>query len=141
MIPFDHPANPIDQVDSKFYVIKEFFNNLKLLGVGVDKYQWVLRRCPDTFSVVNQYHTFGLSISTPGLVFIESQIKQFYIRMSLIVPTFTALLSVLHHDKIRDFLICSSREEDLRFNLNDFWLKEVWLIQPLKIISKLFCYL
>ena len=37
----------------------------------------------------------------------------------------TALLSVYYHDNIRDFLICSSREEDLRFDLKDFWIKEV----------------
>ena len=37
----------------------------------------------------------------------------------------TALLSVYYHDNIRDFLICSSREEDLRFDLMNFWVKEV----------------
>ena len=43
------------------------------------------------------------------------------------LPTITALLSVFFHDNIRAFLICSSREEDLRFDLTDFWVKEVRL--------------
>ena len=47
------------------------------------------------------------------------------LRLSLALPTMTALLSVYYHDNIRDFLICSSREEDLRFDLKDFWIKEV----------------
>ena len=40
MIPFDHPANQIDQVDSEIKDINPY-----LLGVGVDKYLRVLRRC------------------------------------------------------------------------------------------------
>ena len=56
---------------------------------------------------------------------LNSILRLSYFRLSLIVPTFTALFSVVLHDRIRDFLICSSREEDLRFDLNDFWLEEV----------------
>ena len=34
-----------------------------------------------------------------------------------------ATLSVVYREHVRDFLICSSREERLRFNLQDFWLE------------------
>ena len=41
------------------------------------------------------------------------------------LPTVTAFFSVYFHDNIRAYLICSSREEDLRFDLMNFWVKEV----------------
>ena len=54
MIHFDHPANQIDQMDSKikdmwwFYMIKEKIINNPKLGV-LDEYLRVLRRCSYTF--------------------------------------------------------------------------------------------
>ena len=37
------------------------------------------------------------------------------------------LVSVIHvayHDKMRDFMICSAKEEDLRYNLDNFLIEE-----------------
>ena len=55
-------------------------------------------------------------------------------RFSLLLPLLTSLLSVLYHDRTRDFLICSSREEVLRFNLEDFWKIKV-VVSKKKFIS------
>ena len=42
-------------------------------------------------------------------------------RLSLLIPLVFAMMSVYFHDNLRDYLICSSREEQLRFNLYNFW--------------------
>ena len=39
------------------------------------------------------------------------------------VPLAVSLVTLLYRDHVRDFLICSSTEERLRFNLRDFWLE------------------
>ena len=44
-------------------------------------------------------------------------------RVCVSVPLAVSLVTLLYRDHVRDFLICSSREERLRFNLRDFWLE------------------
>ena len=36
-------------------------------------------------------------------------------------PLFMGLLAIYFHNNLRDFLICSNREEFLRYDLEDFW--------------------
>ena len=90
MIPFTHPAQKIDQVDSenkymgKSYMIQEkVIKILLLLGVGVAKYCRVSMRCPK-FRFPIQIIVFdepkliifvsqGLTLSTASLVFYINQ--------------------------------------------------------------------
>ena len=36
-------------------------------------------------------------------------------------PLLMGLLAIYFHNNLRDFLICSNREEFLRYDLEDFW--------------------
>ena len=36
------------------------------------------------------------------------------------------LLAVYNHNNLRDFLICSNREEFLRYDLEDFWAPTIY---------------
>ena len=54
----------------------------------------------------------------------ERVIRDRLFRTSLLLPLITALLSVLYRDNMRSFLICSSKEEVLRFDTRDFWQKK-----------------
>ena len=38
-------------------------------------------------------------------------------------PVAVATLTVIYRHHVRDYLICCSQEERLRFNLQDFWLE------------------
>ena len=42
-------------------------------------------------------------------------------RLSISLPLSFAFITILFSDNLRDFLICSNREERLRFNLEDFY--------------------
>ena len=42
-------------------------------------------------------------------------------RWCLSFPLLVACMTVYFHTNLRDYLICSSREEQLRFNLHNFW--------------------
>ena len=55
----------------------------------------------------------------------ERVIRDQLFKTSLLLPFITALFSVLYRDNMRGFLICSSKEEVLRFNTWDFWQKKV----------------
>ena len=44
-------------------------------------------------------------------------------RLCVSAPLAVSLVTLLYRDNVRDFLICSSSEERLRFNLRDFWLE------------------
>ena len=44
-------------------------------------------------------------------------------RLCVSAPLAVSLVTLLYRDHVRDFLICSSSEERLRFNLRDFWLE------------------
>ena len=45
------------------------------------------------------------------------------------------LLAVYNHNNLRDFLICSNREEFLRYNLEDFWAPTVYDGEALTTLS------
>ena len=49
----------------------------------------------------------------------ERVIRDQLFKTSLLLPFITALFSVLYRDNMRGFLICSSKEEVLRFNIQD----------------------
>ena len=43
--------------------------------------------------------------------------------LCLMFPVAVATLTVIYREHVRDYLICCSQEERLRFNLQDFWLE------------------
>ena len=43
--------------------------------------------------------------------------------LCLMFPVAVATLTVIYRHHVRDYLICCSQEERLRFNLQDFWLE------------------
>ena len=43
--------------------------------------------------------------------------------LCLMFPVAVATMSVVYREHVRDYLICCSQEERLRFNLQDFWLE------------------
>ena len=62
------------------------------------------------------------------------------------------IFTLIYHNHVRDFLICSGREEFLRFNLENFWNTErdriesqEWMnlswYHPLRLFTKFICKL
>ena len=47
--------------------------------------------------------------------------RSYYTRLCLMFPLLMGLLAIYFHNNLRDFLICSNREEFLRYDLEDFW--------------------
>ena len=45
-------------------------------------------------------------------------------RWCFLIPLLLSIFSVMQHNNLRDYLICTSREEQLRFNLENFWMSE-----------------
>ena len=106
------------------------------------------------------YHHVG------GKVHSQNQnLKLCFFRFCLVLPMIIGGISVLHHVNlryqackqsqeinkwtgIRGYLVCSSMEEQLRFNLDNFWeessyregnLTNLSLHHPLNILSALMC--
>ena len=71
-------------------------------------------------------------------------------RFCLFCPVLNGIFTLIYHNHFRDFLICSGREEFLRFNLEDFWNTEIDRIEseelmnlswyhPLRLFAKFMC--
>ena len=70
------------------------------------------------------------------------------LRVCLVVSVVMGLIMTYVHDSLRGYLICSKREEFLRFNLEDFWISTPYdgsrlsnlpIYHPYNILSDIIC--
>ena len=74
--------------------------------------------------------------------------KHDLLRFCLVFSVVMGLITTHVHNSLRGYLICSEREESLRFNLEDFWIPVPYdgvrftnfpVYHPFQILSYIIC--
>ena len=80
------------------------------------------------------------------IIYDDSELNM--LRFCLVFSVAMGLEITSKHNSLRGYLICSEREEFLRFNLEDFWISNSYdgssffnlpVYHPLKILSGILC--